>query len=328
MKRIIYFFAISCLFASCNMGQTDKSKELIDSLKNANSMLKNGYDDLISNINDINAGFSQIVAAEDRINSISINQDGETTSAAPTQNIKENMEFIIQIIDDNKNKIKALEDKLADKTYASEELMKLVQSMKSQLSDKQKEIADLKQQLQEKNIQIGKLGVRIDELKTENDNVIKENQAVKSENQSVKEENRTIREQSQAVIAENEVIRNENEQVKKDNEAKERILQNQDAQINEAFYVIGTKKELKKKNILSSGEILTKDNYDRNAFTKIDIRNTTTIPLYSKYMKLLSKHPASSYTSMKDSKGDYTLKITNPSEFWSLTKYLVIRIKD
>ena len=189
MKRIIYFFAISCLFASCNMGQTDKSKELIDSLKNANSMLKNGYDDLISNINDINAGFSQIVAAEDRINSISINQDGETTSAAPTQNIKENMEFIIQIIDDNKNKIKALEDKLADKTYASEELMKLVQSMKSQLSDKQKEIADLKQQLQEKNIQIGKLGVRIDELKTENDNVIKENQAVKSENQSVKEEN-------------------------------------------------------------------------------------------------------------------------------------------
>jgi hypothetical protein len=106
-----------------------------------------------------------------------------------------------------------------------------------------------------------------------------------------------------------------------------RYAHNQDAQINTAYYVFGTKSELKQRNILSNGEILTNANFDRNYFTKIDIRNINTIPLHSKSAKILSKHPSNAYSLLKDSKGEYTLKIINPTDFWNLTKYLVILVK-
>lgn len=328
MKKIMFLACATVLVcAACQNGGGNKEKELIDSLTNANTMLKNGYDDLISTINDINAGFSQITAAEDRISNITFEENGELKSDVPTKNIRENMEFIIQILEDNKTKIKQLEDKLGDSNYSSEQLLKMVDALKSQMQDKQKEIQDLKNQLQEKNVQIGKMGERIDQLQVENDSVKTENEAVKTENETVKAENQTVKAENEAVKTENEAVKAENEAVKKENEHKETVLANQDAQINTAYYVFGTKKELKEHKILADGEILSKVDFDKSYFTKIDIRNTTTIRLYSKSVNLLSNHPAGSYSLLKDPAGDITLKINSPVDFWSLTRYLVIKVK-
>ncbi len=327
MKKIFYFMTMLVVCVSCEMGNSGKTELMIDSLKNANTQLKNGYDDLISTVNQINAGFSQIADAEGRINSITFDESGEMKEAVPTQSIKENMQFIVDVLEKNKEQIKQLEDKLTEAEYSSGELQTLVTSLKGQLETKQKEIVTLKNQLEEKNVQIGKMGDRINNLVDENTAVKEENENVKAENTAVKEENENVKAENTAVKAENETVKAENEKVKKDNEAKEQVLANQDAQLNTAYYVFGTKKELKEQNILSNGEILTKANFDKSYFTKIDIRNTTTIPLQSKSTELLSNHPAGSYTMLKDSKGEYTLKITNPSDFWSLTRYLVIRVK-
>jgi hypothetical protein len=49
--------------------------------------------------------------------------------------------------------------------------------------------------------------------------------------------------------------------------------------------------------------------------------------LYSKRAELLTTHPAGSYELVKDAKGQLTLKITNPTEFWSVSRYLVIQVK-
>lgn len=327
MKKIFYLMTAAVICVSCEMGNSGKTEQLVDSLKNANSMLKNGYDDLISTVNQINAGFSQIADAEGRINSITFDEAGEMKDAVPTQTIKDNMQYIVDVLAKNKEQIKLLESKLTDAEYSSQELQTLVSSLKGQLETKQKEVLTLKNQLEEKNVQIGKMGDQINNLVNENTAVKEENENVKAENTAVKAENESVKAENTAVKAENENVKAENEQVKKDNKEKEQVLANQDAQLNTAYYVFGTKKELKQQNILSNGEILTKANFDKSYFTKIDIRNTTTIPLQSKSTELLSKHPAGSYTMLKDSKGEYTLKITNPSDFWSLTRYLVIRVK-
>ena len=60
---------------------------------------------------------------------------------------------------------------------------------------------------------------------------------------------------------------------------------------------------------------------------KIDIRTDKEIKLYSKRAELLTTHPAGSYELVKDAKGQLTLKITNPTEFWSVSRYLVIQVK-
>jgi chromosome segregation ATPase len=341
MRKILFFVAACIFCASCDQEKANKDQLTIDSLKTVNKQLKQGYDDLLADINEVNIGFQRIAQAEERINTTSLQLNGETKAAAPTQDIRENMEFIIQTLEDNKAKIAALESKLNDSEYSSKQLLTMVNTLKQQMEDKQHEVQSLKNELQQKNVQIGKMGDKIDQLAEENKNVkdenekvkqenvdVKnENQAVKVENEKVKQENETVKNENQTVKEENKNIKDENEKVKKENQEKEQVLQNQDVQINTAYYVFGTKKELKEHNILAEGEILSKANFDKGYFTKIDIRNTTTIKLYSKSANLLSKHPAGSYTMLKDPAGELTLKINSPAEFWSLTKYLVIRVK-
>lgn len=111
-----------------------------------------------------------------------------------------------------------------------------------------------------------------------------------------------------------------------ESEQKTQTINNQDMQLNTAWYVFGTKSELKEQNILVGGKVL-QASFNRNYFMKIDIRVEKDIKLYSKYAKILTTHPASSYTLQRDNFNQYVLHITNPQLFWSTSKYLVILVK-
>lgn len=117
-----------------------------------------------------------------------------------------------------------------------------------------------------------------------------------------------------------------------DSIAKERTIDAQDKALNAAWFVYGTKKELKEQNILDEkflgkDEVLQNANFNKDYFTQIDIRRDTEIKLYSKGAKLLTIHPDGSYKLDKDEKGQYVLKITDPVLFWSVSRYLVIQVK-
>ncbi len=114
--------------------------------------------------------------------------------------------------------------------------------------------------------------------------------------------------------------------LKSESQQKSSTISTQDKQLNTAWFVFGTKKELKEQNILVKGKVL-QSNFNKNYFTKIDIRVDKEIKLYSKSAKLLTMHPSSSYTLTTDSKDQYVLRITNPQIFWSTSKYLVIQVK-
>ena len=107
---------------------------------------------------------------------------------------------------------------------------------------------------------------------------------------------------------------------------KTEVINTQDKQLNTAWYVFGTKSELKEQNILVKGKVL-QGNFNKNYFTKIDIRQDKEIKLYSKSAELLTAHPGGSYTLTRDANGQYVLRITNPQIFWSTSKYLVIQVK-
>lgn len=108
--------------------------------------------------------------------------------------------------------------------------------------------------------------------------------------------------------------------------AKSQTISSQDKQLNTAWYVFGTKKELKNQRIIEDGKLL-QSSFNKSYFTKIDIRVDKVISLYSKSAKILTTHPSSSYTLTRDGNKQYTLRITNPDLFWSTSKYLVVLVK-
>ena len=107
---------------------------------------------------------------------------------------------------------------------------------------------------------------------------------------------------------------------------KTQTINTQDKQLNTAWFVFGTKKELKEQKILDDGEVL-RSNFNKEYFTKIDIRIDKEIKLYSKSAQMLTDHPSSSYTLQRDANKQYILRITDPQLFWSTSKYLVILVK-
>lgn len=115
-------------------------------------------------------------------------------------------------------------------------------------------------------------------------------------------------------------------ELKEESSQKTTTINAQDKQLNTAWFVFGTKDELKDQKILVDGKVL-QSNFNRDYFTKIDIRIDTEIKLYSRSAKMLTSHPAGSYTLERNSNKQYVLRITNPQLFWSTSKYLVVLVK-
>ena len=106
--------------------------------------------------------------------------------------------------------------------------------------------------------------------------------------------------------------------------------------MNTAYYVIGSSKDLQAAKIIDrSGGLLgigktakLSSNFDNSKFTKIDSRQVESIAIDGKSIKIVTTHPAGSYSLDKDKKEVIkSLVITDAKKFWSASKYLVI-IKD
>ena len=77
----------------------------------------------------------------------------------------------------------------------------------------------------------------------------------------------------------------------------------QDEELNSAWYIIGTKKELKAKG-LKEGD-LKKAKINKSIFTKVDVRELSELDLGSKKAKLYTSHPENSYSLTKKSDEHY-----------------------
>lgn len=127
-----------------------------------------------------------------------------------------------------------------------------------------------------------------------------------------------------------ETISSNMENLKEENQVQTSKIREQDEAINTAWYVFGTRNELKEQNIVTPqgwfrpSRVLESD-FNKNYFVRIDARKTKSIPLYSSRAKILSTHPKSSYSLEKEN-DSFTLLITDTDEFWSVSKYLVIEV--
>ena len=281
MKKL--FLASLCLAALVGC-QDNKSKvdgavtAERDSLNKVIAQKDNEINDIMSTFNQIEEGLREIGQAEGRI---SVARDGE--GASRTQRIAENMQFIQQTMQQNRELIDKLRTQLRESSINGEQLKKTIESLALQLEEKDKQLQQLRAELDSKDIHIMDLDEKIANLNSNVSNLSSES-AKKTE-----------------------------------------TINAQDKQLHSAWFVFGTKKELKEQQILVNGKVL-QGNFNKEYFTKVDIRVDKEIKLYSRSAKMLTSHPSSSYTLQRDANKQYVLRITDPQLFWSTSKYLVILV--
>lgn len=119
-----------------------------------------------------------------------------------------------------------------------------------------------------------------------------------------------------------------------ENEDKAKQISNSTNELNTAYYVFGTSKELAEKNVISKDggfigigktAVLSKD-FNTSEFEKIDITKTTTIPVIGKKISLVTNHPTSSY-KVEGAETVEGITILDPVEFWKSSKYLVVSVR-
>lgn len=117
-------------------------------------------------------------------------------------------------------------------------------------------------------------------------------------------------------------------------EMKSQTIQEQTTALNTAWFAVGTKRELLDQNVITreggfagiGTNKKLKEDFNRDYFTTVDITTLRSIPLTKKKASLVTTHPSGSYKIYGSSKASDSLVITNPREFWSVSKYLVILI--
>ena len=283
MKKIV-LVALGLLALTACKQKSENAQDLAliqqrDSLNRIIAQKDGEINDMMSTMNDVVDGFRAINEAEERV-TLARMEEGASSS----ERIRENMRFIQQTMQQNRELINKLRNQLRQSSVNADQLRRTIENLTRQMEEKDAQVKELQAELQAKDIQINELH---EEVTTLNNNVTA---------------------------------------LKEESSQKTQTITSQDKQLNTAWFVFGTKKELREQRIYDDGKVL-EANFNREYFTKIDIRVDKEIRLYSRSAKLLTSHPASAYTLTQDANKQYILRITNPQLFWSASKYLVVLVK-
>ena len=288
MKPIIFSLTIMLvILTSCGKQSADYKE-----LKAQNDSLLNEKLKLQEEVDGYFTAMNQIEENIEKIKSteniISLQPAGQELSDDVRTKINEDMAYLSEMIKTNNEELERLKSKLKKSGFKSTELERTITRLTQSLQEESAKVVAMHAQLAEKDSLIEQLGSTVNEL---GKNV---------------------------------------EVLSTDVKAKETVIKEQDEAIHTAWYVFGTRKELKEQKIVTSdglfaGQKVLQRDFNKNYFVRIDARNTKSIPLFSTRAKILTNHPKSSYTLEKEN-GNFVLLIVNPTDFWSISKYLVIEV--
>jgi len=201
------------------------------------------------------------------------------------------------------------------KLSAKDQIKSDIQTIYSLMQKNRETINALSKKLKSSNLKVSELNKMVDRLNKEladkaaeiedlRNKLARLNASFELANLKIDTLSRTVKEQGAQISNQSQTIAD------------------QDEALNTAYYVIGTNKELKKSGIIKSGEILA--DFNKELFTKVDMRKVTEISILSKKAKIISNHPSSSYKFVGDKKVIQSLQILDYKAFWSNSRYLVI----
>ncbi len=271
-------------------GNEEKLRTELDSLRTINQQRDETINEFVESFNEIEENLQTIKQKESIIR---VNSSDTEMEQNAKERINEDILTIYELMRENKKELKEARQKLRNSGMKIKGLQDMIANMEKQLQTKDNEIRQLKQKLANLNILVGEMSEDIDRMEGEIDSLSTES------------------------------------------EEKTEVIEEQTEELNTAYYVFGTDKELREQGVITKEggfigigrtEKLRKD-FNKDYFTEIDIREVKEIPIMAKKAEIVTTHPAGSFTLVGE-KPVKKLVIKNPEQFWSVSKYLVIVVKN
>jgi predicted RNase H-like nuclease len=288
MKRIILPVLLLAMVA-CTGPTKQKLVQEKDSLLMAQAEQDKMMNELVNSLVAID---ENLQAIKEKENLIEVNMGSPEGNNGNVQDkINNDIQDIYNLMLANKNRIAELEQKIKESGSSNKKLNNLVAGLNRQLKEKSIEIIQLREELSNKNIQISSLNFTLEGMSHVIDSI------------------RHINLDTQAV------------------------LDSTTTELYTAFYAFGTKKELKEHQVISNEGLpvigkhkLLSEEFNEDYFTKVDIREVDSIPLFRPRIKVLTSHPEGSYQIITGEEETKAIKIIDKDSFWSISKFLVVQV--
>ena len=229
-----------------------------------------------------------IAMIKEKEHAITINSSSAELSKDKRQQVLEDIKYINALIEQNKQKIASLNAQLKKSGGTMKVMQNKISELEASVKQNENDISELKTSLVNKKFEVEQLNAQVTVMQ---DTIAKNTQKINT----------------------------------------------QTYEMNKAFIVCGTYKELRAKGLLTrAGGFIglgkTKSlagNFSDSSFKQIDITVTKSIAVNSKNAKLITEHPANSYQFIRDKdKKIESLEITDPAQFWKISKYAVVEISN
>jgi len=204
------------------------------------------------------------------------------------------------------------------KLSAKDQIKNDITSIYLLMEKNKKEINDLNRKLRTSNMKVTELQKLVDRLQKD---VNDRNVEIEALRDKLAKLNIVIEEANLRLDTLSKVVKSQSSKLNE----QQRTLAQQEADLNTAYYIVGTEKDLKTGGIIGKNDNLLSD-FNKVLFTKVDIRKLTEVSILSKKAKVISNHPLSSYKLVGDKKIIQSLQITDYKAFWSNVRYLVILV--
>ncbi len=290
MNRITFVFLTGLLLlTSCGpivlKKDLDAANEVNDSLRVIQAEVEREMNMYLKAINDIQTTIEEI---KQKQQILTVKKASEDLTASDMQQINDDLKSLGTLLEDNRKELQKLRAQAKKSTFHIQELQNTIKILTESLEEESRKVTLLTEELASKNLVLQEM---TEQLQTqENDLRLLEHETTQQ---------------------------------------KQQIAQ-QETALNSAWYAFGSKKELREQGILNrrgtfSQQRVLENDFNKDYFVKIDVRQTTEIPLYSSRAKILTTHPTSSYTLERKNK-EYVLVIVDYKEFWSVSRYLVVEV--
>lgn len=293
-SRQIILFSVLALFAgvmvSCH-GKTDKMQSQLDSLSVADSLHQEDIKQMADFVNVMSMGLDSISAQEGQLQQLGSREGGLDKTKMRAQ-----LQSLAQLLRTQHERLDSLQNVVKDnKSAYGKRIQKLIAYYQAELEQKDQRIVELQAELNNKNANVAQLTKSVNSLTSSNTALT-----------------HTVDSQKTAITQ------------------KESTISKQDQTIHTGYVAIGSSKELKAKGIIKGGFLSKKkfnaSNIQQGSFQKVDIRQYNNIRLNSSNPKLMTQMPADSYEIVSGGNGTSTLHIKDVNKFWSISKYLVVKL--